>query len=294
MTHLLNAGRSPRYKGNVHLHTTNSDGRLSPADAAAWYRQRGYHFVAITDHNKLTDVDELSDDGFLVIAACELDVDNTELGQTYHFLALGLHTPVAHAERRAVAAQSVVDELNRLGAAVVLAHPYWSGLTVAEMLPLQGITGVEVYNTSAERDLGKGLSASQWDDVLARGRCWWGLGVDDTHWVDDDAGEGWVVVEAKSLTEASILAALREGRFYASTGPDIYSLVRDGSTLTVTCSPVKTINFIGQTQWGAQRRSTTDGLLTEAGYQMRGCETYVRVECVDERGRRAWSNPVYL
>ncbi len=294
MTHLLDVQRCPRYKGNVHLHTTNSDGRLSPADAVAWYRQRGYHFVAITDHNRLTDVNGLSDDGFLAVAASELDVDQTALGQTYHFLALGLHSPVAYEERRAVAAQSVVDELNRLGALVVLAHPYWSGLTATEMMPLQGINGVEVYNTSAERDLGKGLSASHWDDVLARGQRWWGLGVDDTHWIDDDAGEGWVVVEASSLTEANILASLREGRFYASTGPDIYSLVRDSGTLTVTCSPVKTINFVGKTQWGAQRRSAANGLLTAATYQIRGCETYIRVECVDEGGRTAWSNPVYL
>ena len=33
------------YKGNLHSHTTNSDGRLRPEEAAAFYKNYGYHFV---------------------------------------------------------------------------------------------------------------------------------------------------------------------------------------------------------------------------------------------------------
>ena len=42
------------YRGNLHLHTSNSDGRLSPEAAVRLYQEHGYDFVAITDHNKLT------------------------------------------------------------------------------------------------------------------------------------------------------------------------------------------------------------------------------------------------
>lgn len=284
-----------RYKGNLHMHSTKSDGRRSPADAVSWFRQAGYDFVAFTDHYVVIDVSQLSSDGFLAMWGVELCTDKTVLGQSYHLVVLGLRSPDKSFPRPVPGPiQNVIDEMNSAGAAVILAHPYWSGLTVNEMMPLEGLLGVEVFNTSANRDLGKALSAVQWDDTLARGKQWWGLAVDDTHWIDDDAGGGWVMVEADTLSEEAILAALRAGRFYSSSGPDILDLQRDGDTVSVRCSPVATINFVGHTQWGAQRRAEPGGALTEASYRLRGNERYLRVECSDAQGRTAWSNPIYL
>lgn len=40
-------------KGQVHLHTTNSDGHVSPANAVRSYEQAGYDFIAFTDHEVL-------------------------------------------------------------------------------------------------------------------------------------------------------------------------------------------------------------------------------------------------
>ena len=34
--------------------------------------------------------------------------------------------------------------------------------------------------------------------------------------------------------------------------------------------------------------------IAEASMKVTGTETYIRVECVDEYGRTAWSNPYYL
>lgn len=33
------------FKGNLHSHTVNSDGRLTPAQSAAYYREHGYSFI---------------------------------------------------------------------------------------------------------------------------------------------------------------------------------------------------------------------------------------------------------
>src|ERR671912_655646 len=41
------------YKGNLHTHSLWSDGDDFPERIATWYRDRGYHFLAITDHNTL-------------------------------------------------------------------------------------------------------------------------------------------------------------------------------------------------------------------------------------------------
>src|SRR5687768_12464492 len=41
------------YKGNLHTHSLWSDGDDFPERISAWYRDRGYHFLAISDHNTL-------------------------------------------------------------------------------------------------------------------------------------------------------------------------------------------------------------------------------------------------
>ena len=38
------------YKGNLHTHTTSSDGAVSPGEAIKLYNGLGYDFVALTDH----------------------------------------------------------------------------------------------------------------------------------------------------------------------------------------------------------------------------------------------------
>lgn len=45
----------PRWwKGNLHTHTFWSDGNDFPEMIAEWYRDRGWHFLALSDHNTLS------------------------------------------------------------------------------------------------------------------------------------------------------------------------------------------------------------------------------------------------
>jgi hypothetical protein len=41
------------WKGNTHTHTWWSDGDSPPESVAAWYRERGYHFLVLSDHNRM-------------------------------------------------------------------------------------------------------------------------------------------------------------------------------------------------------------------------------------------------
>ncbi|MDD2600037.1 MAG: hypothetical protein PHO37_12565 [Kiritimatiellae bacterium] len=43
-----------QYKGNLHTHTTQSDGSLPPQQVIDEYHQRGYQVLALTDHDKVT------------------------------------------------------------------------------------------------------------------------------------------------------------------------------------------------------------------------------------------------
>lgn len=62
------------WKGNLHTHSLWSDGDQFPEMIGDWYRQQGYNFLALTDHNTLSegmrwmrvkDVVARSDDGIL-------------------------------------------------------------------------------------------------------------------------------------------------------------------------------------------------------------------------------------
>ena len=37
------------YKGNLHAHTTVSDGRMTPEECIALYQSKGYDFLALTE-----------------------------------------------------------------------------------------------------------------------------------------------------------------------------------------------------------------------------------------------------
>ena len=60
------------YRGNLHCHSTNSDGLLKPDEVAALYKEHGYHFLAISDHDLYSDYrNELGSDTFLILPALE-------------------------------------------------------------------------------------------------------------------------------------------------------------------------------------------------------------------------------
>lgn len=41
------------YRGNLHMHSLWSDGNVFPEDAATWYRDHGYQFICLSDHQAL-------------------------------------------------------------------------------------------------------------------------------------------------------------------------------------------------------------------------------------------------
>ena len=48
------------YKGNTHTHTFNTDGDSSPVDVVRFYRDQGYNFLVLSDHDSITPVDGLN------------------------------------------------------------------------------------------------------------------------------------------------------------------------------------------------------------------------------------------
>jgi hypothetical protein len=279
------------WRGALHVHTTESDGGLEPAAALAWYREHGYHFAAITDHSKLTDTSHLSDDGFLALPGIELNVGRTEIGGRYHIVGLGVtREPAVPADARA---QEAIDAIRAADGEAIIAHPYWLGATLQDLQPLQGALGLEVFNTTCEESIAKGLSAVHWDELLARGHRLWGLAVDDAHWRRPDYGQAWVVLKARRLDRESVLRALRLGHFYSTRGPRITGMELFQGEVRVTCSSVATISFVCENWRGRRFRAEGAAGIGRAEFTPPPDVRYVRVECADHQGLVAWSNPIY-
>lgn len=291
MVNLLGDG-AVRLRANLHGHTTGSDGRLAPQSYVDWYAARGYDALAITDHNVLTDTSALEARGMLLLPGVEVTATGTEFGGQYHLVALGplpeplppVNTPGPEAARL----------LRAAGAVVIIAHPHWSGLTSADLLAIDAVDGLEVWNGGTVLDSAKGVALAAWDESLRRGRRLWGFATDDAHFRFPDGALGWVVLYAAERSLPAALEALRQGRFTCSAGPELRAVQREGNTLTVTCSPctgIYCLAFAGRNQY---RLATEGEPLQEATFTLRGDEPWVRIQVDDAHGRSAWSQPFWL
>lgn len=276
-------------KGALHVHTNASDGVLSPVELAHAYRKRGFDFMVLTDHDKVTGPVRLDGD-FLVLPGIELGPKKAETGKCWHFIGLGVREAPPTGFDSAVAAY---DYLRANVGFCFLAHPYWSQLAAADLTLFDGLSSVEVWNSGCELEVGRGQSEYQWDWCLSTGRRMTGIAVDDAHG-RAEIGLGWVMVRAGRASTEDIIDALSGGRFYSSCGPEILDVSLSEEGIEVKTSPCRSISFICDQQTGARVCAEEGRELTMAAYAFKGRERYVRVQCVDGRGRRAWSNPWYL
>ena len=278
------------FKGNLHTHTINSDGLLLPSQIAFLYQANGYDFLSITDHRKLTDVEELAEryENLLLIPGEEIDTGNL------HLVAFNIEREI---ESR-LSAQRIINEVSRQGGEVIVAHPYWSALTMEDLTNISGYLGIEVYNATCDLSVAKGYSTVHWDNLLYRGRYTYGFAVDDAHeglslQRPTDTCKGWIMVKAPKLDRESLMNSLREGLFYASTGPKIYDVQINGETIHVESSLARSVNFIARNGLG-RRMFANKEPLTQASYTAEGNEGYIRIEVEDGKGGTAWTNPIIL
>ena len=219
-----------------------------------------------------------------------LHTHTTNSEESYHIVVVGLKEAVELPEEASV--QEVIDIIRSQQGIIFLGHPYWSGLTLNDVLPLKEILGIEVFNTRCHRDIGKGFSAVHWDDLLAHGKNLYGFAVDDTHF-QEDIGQGWIMVKAKSLSAIDILSAIEKGQFYSSCGPIIKDIIFEDNAITVTCSEAIAINFICDGSHGASFLSDGGNLLASANYNLSVQERYLRVEVIDAQGKASWIQPLF-
>jgi len=293
------------FRGNLHTHSTLSDGRLPPDEVCCRYRAQGYDFIALTDHfvglfgYPVADTTPFRDDGFTTLLGAELHSGALGNGDIWHILAVGLPADFApgHAPDFApVEGQESGPDLARrardAGAFVAVAHPQWSGLALAEALALDAAHAVEIYNHGCAVDAARGDGFSMADLMLSEGRRLSMIATDDAHFATDDAFGGWVMVKAEENAPEALLAALKAGAFYATQGPHLHDLRIEDGEVVVECSAVERVIVQGHAS-AAQCVAGRSLTRTRQSLAPFGVSPWIRVTVRDAAGRQAWSNPIW-
>lgn len=279
------------YKVGLHMHTTKSDGKLTYEDAIDRYRSNGYDAVAVTDHWVWNDSEKVN--GFPIISGCEFNIGgNNANNGVFHILGIGCsENPCCE---RTDSAQTLIDKIHAKGGIAVLAHPAWSLNTPEQIMQLNGIDMIEIYNTvSTVGQSDRPYSGLIIDMLAVKGSIYKIDAADDSHYyAGDDDCVSYVWVYADSDSQQDICKALLDGDFYATQGPDI-DVKYDGKTVLLSCSPAAKIAVHSNIVW-APKHVLRGEDLTSMNYEPVVGEELVRFEVTDNNGRTAWSKIIVL
>ena len=220
------------YKGNTHAHTTESDGDSSPEYVARWYKDHGYDFLVLTDHNVFTDpraLEHLIDSTFLLIPGEE--VTSSFENASVHVNGLNLPGLVQAREAESLVAtiQANVDAIRDVDGVPHINHPNfrWS-FGAEELRQVERDKLLEIWNghPTVHNEGGGGVPSVEevWDILLTGGKRLYGIAVDDAHHFQGEfssdrsnPGRGWISVRAPALDPLALMEAPEAGHFYAST-----------------------------------------------------------------------------
>ena len=320
----------PRWlRGSTHVHAAPSgDASLDVPGVIAWYESHGYDFIVLTDHNRVTPVDptppgspavRAPERGLIVLAGIELTYNPGVCSEPepepggkcrIHVNGLGVTTRPAGkiewadraARERLPMYRAATRWIADAGGLVQLNHPQWHWGMSRELLrglAVEGVRVMEIANVQFARwnagDERHPSTEQLWDDVLTAGHTMWGVASDDAHDYQPDgggkypAGGAWIMVDAPR-DPAAIIAAIRDGRFYASIGVALRRAAVHAGALEVEVDDSSpgdhTIRFIGV---GGRVLREVRG--RTARFVLAEATGYVRATVERGDGARAWVQP---
>ncbi|MBE7092232.1 MAG: hypothetical protein E7365_03515 [Clostridiales bacterium] len=310
----------PFFKAAMHCHSTNSDGKLSVQEQKELFKKQGYSVVAFTDHEHLIDNSFLDDKDFLTITSCEIAIKefpkqstlkNTLMRVTHlNLYAQNQHNVVTpcynsvydhfknpniedkikfNGEYNRIYSKdginAIIKEAKSQGFLVSYNHPDWSLEDATDYLQYENFDFVEIYNHTCSCEGGEGYQIKVFDDILRSGKKVFATMADDSHKKESMFG-AFIMINAPELNYDTIMTALKNGEFYSSQGPLIYSLIKKGNEVTVECSSAKRISISTK---GRRCDAKTGKDLTKATFKLKESDGYFRITVIDEFNNHAHS-----
>ena len=282
------ADRSGKWlRGNLHTHTSpaSSCGAISVPECVGLYVERGYDFLSISDHCAYT---RHADDRVTLIPGIEWN--NAAGGYhtgVYSLDASDLDTAIAAPDQ-----DILLHDLADTGALVVLNHPNWQlrpHYRREELEAKRDYDGIEVYNAVIERLVGCAIATDKWDYLLARGKKVLGFASDDSHCAND-IGFAATYVRCKTRAPADIMAAIKSGNFYASSGAVIDDIRFEGGVIEIETPDAQQIE--ARSDGGICIHCVKDRCMRFDTRDLR--RNYVRFTVYASASAMAWTQPFFV
>ena len=279
-------------RGSLHIHSKFSEcGWHSLPEIALAYRD--YDFLAVTDHDRLTDA-RSAIPGKILFRGCEVS------GARHMLLIEPPFQDMPDSRFSCGHYNDLAGKTAASGGFSVVNHPTrisGQSWTLEEILRAPNIQSMEIYSGDGihvEEDVGVRL----WDEALSMGRRIWGIGNDDFHHWGQER-RVWNVVLARERTPAAVLNALRSGSFYVSTGYGFDGIEVDGSSVLFRLksgSPLFASAYKYLTLFGRNGEVLAEktGDFQEVHYQASGKEGYIRAEVYLAGGYCGISQPIFI
>ena len=321
------------YRGNMHCHSTLSDGHFTPEELKELYKSRGYSFLAITDHEHFNNNSYLDDEDFITLTSAEFAIKEFPTQSTlknfdmkvchlnfyakrqdndYTFCYNSAADHFSKPERRPFinrpekdheriygheGISALIKEANEHGFFVCYNHPRWSLENYADYSGYDGLWGVEIYNHACCVDGLYDYDINVLDDMLRDGKRVFASCGDDNHNRGAELMQSFgasVWVNADSLSYENIVDGLMSGNFYSSMGPEIYSLYVEDGRVYVKCSDAERISYSTRGRRSKAVNAKDEDYLNEASFEIRETDGYFRIEVMNEKGQRANTQAYFL
>ena len=315
------------YKANLHCHTTISDGRMTPEEVKAYYKERGYSVVAFTDHCIMLPHPELNDDSFIALNGYENEqlinqkepvVRRKDCHVCYIALkqdnvTMPYYSPKSIWGNGKLYKEQVkfntdetfetwgynADITNRCmklareaGFFVTYNHPGWSAEHYEDYSKYTGMNAMEIFNYGSWEAGYPDYVPHVYDEFLRSGKRIYAIATDDNHSVRNSCG-GWTMIKAPKFEYEAITDALVRGDFYASFGPEIHELWIEGNEVHVTCSDAKRVICSFPDRRCLMANKEDGQPVTEAVCTVDKADGYFRITVVDENDRCADTNAYF-
>lgn len=274
-------------KGNLHTHTSPASGcgKISVEDCIDLYVERGYDFVAISDHMTYT---RHADGRITLLPAIEWNAT----GGCHHTGVVSLSVSDLETAMGISDQEQMLLALRDTDALVVLNHPNWQLLPHyrrEELDRREHFDGIEIYNAVIERLQGYAIATDKWDYLLAGGKRVLGFASDDSH-RDSDIGIGSIHVRAASNTPEAIMASIKSGNFYCSSGAEIDDIRFENGIIEIETPDAQEIQIRANGGHWVERVRDTSIRFDTRNLKL----SYVRFAVFGAGSGMAWTQPFFV
>lgn len=306
-----------QYKGNFHMHTDRSWDSVFPyGEALQEYYDKGYQFCVVTDHEVYWDSTECDRPDFIALSGVEsafiLPEEKPEwILSKDHFKSMHINLindetngrpGFAHDQVLQRPIDYGISSWNRYiqycrdkNQLVVFNHPSWSRIDPEVFLATEGCFAFEIINSGS---VSGGCKTDEflWDYALERGKRILAVSGDDTHRYGPEenvCGSAFTMLSAMEFSRKGLTQAIKEGKFYPSTGPRIYDMRIENDVLHMEFDDAVRVNVVGRDFLG-KGFNPIGKKIASIDWEIKKTLKYFRVEIIDEFGKKAWSQPVFL